>query len=126
MFRALFPAVITAVAVPATLLVTTAFADTPQEGLDTAYAGAGSQYGNWSLSGKKLRLKVFPSNAMSTTRCMDALLDWNTEGTTHWDARVVRSCRPGTTEETDPGGNGSGPNPPTTARSPGSRRASAT
>lgn len=105
MSRVRITAVIAAAAVPATLLVSAAWAYTPQEGLDTVYAGAGSQYGNWSLSGQKLRLKVFPGSGMSTSKCMDAFLDWGTEGD-HYDGRVIRSCRPGTTEETDPGGNG--------------------
>lgn len=36
---------------------------------------------------------------------MDAMLDWNTSYS-HYDSRVVRSCLPGRSEETDPGGDG--------------------
>ena len=42
---------------------------------------------------------------MSTDRCMDAMLDWQTTSG-HYDGRIVRSCRPGGTATTDPGGDG--------------------
>jgi len=41
---------------------------------------------------------------------MDAMVDWKVLqpvfGRNHYDSRVVRSCRPGFDEQTDPGGNG--------------------
>lgn len=98
-----------------TLLAPAWGAGSSTEGNDTAYSGNGSQYAAWSKSGKKLRLKVSPNSAMSTGKCMDAMLDWGNNGN-HYDARVVRSCRPGKSEETDPGADGywqepSGTNP---------------
>ncbi|TIC79001.1 hypothetical protein [Nocardioides sp. GY 10127] len=81
-------------------------ADTPQEGSDTVSAGSGSQFGRWSKSNKRLRLKVSPNNNMNTDKCMDVMLDWGTQGNEHYDSRVVRSCLPGTNEETDPDGDG--------------------
>jgi hypothetical protein len=97
-------------ALTAMLLLSTiagpAEADTNQEGSDTAFAGNGVQYGVWQKSNKRVRLKVSPSSTMSSTRCMDAKLDWGTEGSGHYDARVVRSCQPGTPEETDPDADG--------------------
>jgi len=51
-----------------------------------------------------LRLKVSPTTSMSPSRCMDAMIDWDKGGLAHYDSRVVRSCLPGMSEETDPGG----------------------
>jgi hypothetical protein len=45
-------------------------------GHDTSYAGLGTQFGAWDESDRELRLKAAPSSQMSTTRCMDAMLDW--------------------------------------------------
>lgn len=81
-------------------------ADTPQEGSDTANAGSGTQFASWSKSNHRLRLKVLPGNSMSTDKCMDVMLDWGTNGSGHYDGRVVRSCAPGIDEETDPDANG--------------------
>lgn len=78
----------------------------PRSGSEYAYAGSGSQFGSWSQPLIKLGLAVYPTSNMSTDRCMDAMLDWDTRGTGHYDSRVVRSCRPGTSEQTDPGGDG--------------------
>jgi len=64
------------------------------------------QYGRWSLSERQVRMTVNPTTSMSSDRCMDALLDWGTEGTGHWDSRILRSCQPGYAVETDPGGDG--------------------
>lgn len=75
----------------------------PAGGSDFTYVGAGWQFGSWSKSNRRIRLKVAPNSNLSTSRCMDALLDWGTTGG-HYDARVIRSCRPGRAEETDPGG----------------------
>lgn len=80
-------------------------ADTPQSGSDTAYAGSGNQSGAWSLTQRRIGLAVDPGSGMSNSRCMDAMLDWGTLSG-HYDSRVVRSCRRGTGEETDPGGDG--------------------
>lgn len=97
-------------------LSSAAVADTPQYGNDIAYIGLGEQYGYWNLTAMKLRLKSSPEAGMSTARCMDAFLDWGTGGSGeesgHYDGRIVRSCKPGTSEETDPGGNGTWEEPP--------------
>lgn len=81
---------------------------TTHEGYDTAYAGSGWQYGWWSQSQGKVRLQSNPYNGMSSSRCMDAMVDWKVKqpiiGHHHYDSRVIRSCLPGTAEETDPGG----------------------
>jgi hypothetical protein len=76
-------------------------AGSSSEGYDTAYAGSGYQYAAWSKSNKNLRLASGPNTSMPTTKCMDAMLDWYTTQP-HYDSRVVRSCLPGYTEETDP------------------------
>lgn len=81
-------------------------AGTAAKGSDTAYNGSGQQYGAWSVSNKRFRLKASPTTGMATNRCMDAMLDWDKGGLPHFDSRVVRSCLPGVSEETDPGGNG--------------------
>lgn len=87
---------------------------TAQEGSDYAYAGSGSssQYGWWSVSARKLRLVSNPDSGMSSRRCMDAFIDWGTEGTGHYDGRIVRSCKPGTSESTDPAADGRWSEPP--------------
>jgi len=83
-------------------------AGTAKEGSDFAYVGAGVQYGRWSQSDKTVRLHSSPANNMSSNRCMDVMVDWRIDqpfiGRQHYDARVVRSCKPGVDEETDPGG----------------------
>lgn len=83
---------------------------TTSEGYDYAYAGAGTQWGEWSQSNRTVRLHTMPNSGMSTSRCMDAMVDWKVKqpifGHNHYDSRVVRSCKPGFDEETDPGGDG--------------------
>jgi hypothetical protein len=74
-------------------------------GNDYAYVSPGHQYGTWSRADRRLRLGAYPQSTMSTNRCMDAMLDWQT-ASGHYDARVVRSCRPGGVATTDPGGDG--------------------
>lgn len=50
---------------------------------------------------------------MLSTRCMDAFLDWRVvRASPHYDARLVRSCKPGTSEGTDPSGDGHWQEPP--------------
>lgn len=70
-------------------------------------AGTSTQFMAWNKPLEKVRLRVtFGGNAEgSGDRCQDAAVDWNTNGTGHYDARVVRNCNPGHTEETDPDGN---------------------
>ncbi len=84
------------------LLPSVAAADT--YGNTSTEAGAGKQYAIWNKSTRKIRLRVNPYSSMSPDRCMDAMLDWLADG--HYDSRVVRSCLPGTDEESDPGGDG--------------------
>lgn len=69
-------------------------------------AGSSKQYMAWSQSQEKIKLWVdFDGNPSGTgNRCQDALVDWNTNGTGHYDARVVRNCNPGHLVATDPGG----------------------
>ncbi len=76
-------------------------------GEDYAYAGSGFQYAKWQASHvpDRLELKVSPTTSMSKNRCMDAMLDWETTFA-HYDSRVVRSCLPGRSEASDPGGDG--------------------
>jgi hypothetical protein len=85
-------------------------AGTIYDGSDTAFAGSGSQYGRWNQSLGQVGLDARPSTSMPTTRCMDAYFDWAVQqpiiGHNHYDARIVRSCRPGVNTSTDPGGNG--------------------
>lgn len=74
-------------------------------GVDYAYAAPGHQYANWSYSSRLLRLGSYPDLGMNSDRCMDAMLDWQTSAG-HYDARVVRSCKPGSPATKDPGGDG--------------------
>ena len=71
-------------------------------------AGSSSQHMRWKQPSQRVRLWVtFAGNPNSTGgRCQDAAVDWNTNGTGHYDARVLRNCNPGHTEQTDPGGDG--------------------
>lgn len=64
-------------------------------GDDAASAGSGGQHAEWHASTERLRLKSSPFASMSTDRCMDAMLDWKHTAGPHYDARVVRSCKPG-------------------------------
>lgn len=80
-------------------------AGTAAEGNDLAIAGNGQQYGAWSVTNKRLRLVSSPTTSMATTRCMDAMIDWS-RPLGHYDSRVVRSCLPGVSEQTDPAGGG--------------------
>lgn len=55
------------------------------------------------MSGGLIKLRVYPSTAMSSDHCIDAMVDWkNLDG--HYDARVARSCRPGDYWGTDMNG----------------------
>ena len=66
------------------------------DGHDTSYAGSGTQYGEWDQNTRKLRLEASRTSDMSTSRCMDAMLDWKVSNFTgHYDSRFVRSCQPG-------------------------------
>lgn len=76
------------------------------EGAGSLSVGAGTQYAAWSVSGRKIRLSVLANSGMAASKCMDSMVDWYTNGTGHYDARVVRSCLPGGYIETDPGGDG--------------------
>lgn len=62
----------------------------------------------WTVPGEEIRLWArFAATSTGSARyCHDAAVDWFTNGTGHYDARVIRNCNPGTTIETDPGGNG--------------------
>lgn len=89
-----------------------------QSGSDYAYAGSGYQYAYWNQSAMKLRLVSAPDTGMPNSQCMDAYLDWEVKqppllGHNHYDGRIIRSCRPGKYEETDPGGDGTWSEPTT-------------
>lgn len=71
---------------------------------DYAYAGNGSQYGEWSKSLSRVRLVATAYSTMSPSRCIDSSLDWETGP--HYDGRTVRSCRPGGTASTNPNNSG--------------------
>lgn len=81
------------------------------DGWYTSFVGHWSdakQYMKWNVNQHKIRIWVRfggPSGGTGN-RCTDAVVDWNTNGTGHYDARVVRNCNPGGFIETDPGGDG--------------------
>lgn len=81
----------------------TAWADT---GSGTTYAGTGDSWQqlSWNDGTRRLYIRVHTDPAMSTDRCIDGHLDWNTHGSGHYDSRVVRDCEPGTYHFTDPNG----------------------
>lgn len=81
-------------------------ADSTGYGYTYQGAGASFQYMSWNRSTRKIRLKVFADVGMNPDNCMDAMADWHTTNGDHYDARVVRVCLPGGTEETDPGADG--------------------
>jgi hypothetical protein len=72
----------------------------PANGDGIVYVGSGNQYAAWQFTFQREMLTASPSAGMSNSKCMDAMVDWNTNGTGHFDSRVVRSCKPGTTEST--------------------------
>lgn len=79
------------------------------EGAYTANLGPGLSYQfmRWSQPDRKIRLAAkFAGDSDTAARCHDAAVDWFTNGTGHYDARVVRNCNPGGYVETDPGGDG--------------------
>lgn len=59
----------------------------------------------WNLDTRRIRIKVKAASSMSSSDCIEGGVDWRTQRG-HYDVRVVRVCRPGATEETDPGGDG--------------------
>ena len=65
------------------------------DGNDSAFAGAGTQHAEWHASARSVAMWVSPYSGMDTDRCMDAMLDWRHTAGAHYDARVVRSCKPG-------------------------------
>ena len=86
-----------------------AFADDVSGSYKTSIgAGSSEQYMAWRKPEEEVRLWVdFDGNPSGTgSRCQDAAVDWNTNGTGHYDARVVRNCNPGHFIATDAGGDG--------------------
>lgn len=99
------PLVATAMGSLGLLVLGTSPAMANPNGESTLSVGAGTQTGKWQLSGRTLRMIVRPTSDMNPDRCMDSLLDWDA-GTPHYDGRVVRSCRPGSSHETDANNDG--------------------
>ncbi len=68
-----------------------------EDGSSTTHHGPGSssQYMYWDISEHRVRMKMNPGDAMPDTVCQDVKLDWGTEGSGHYDARVTRVCKPG-------------------------------
>ena len=64
-------------------------------GNDSANAGDGYQWAEWSMSNKWIGLQASAYSAMSNSSCIDAFLDWKTGDGGHYDARTVRTCEPG-------------------------------
>lgn len=81
---------------------------TTAQGGATTYAGPGDSYQEmrWNVSTRRIKIKVKAASSMSTDHCIEGAVDWKTNNGHHYDVRVVRVCRPGATEETDPGGDG--------------------
>jgi hypothetical protein len=79
-------------------------------GSDTTYLGPGSssQYLYWNRTTRRIRLKVVFAGdpTESSTFCLESTVDWRVEDGSHFDPRVVRNCDPGSSVETDPGGDG--------------------
>lgn len=73
----------------------------------TTYAGPGNSYQEmrWNLNTRRIKIKVKAASSLNTSTCIEGAVDWRTTSG-HYDVRVVRVCRPGATEETDPGGDG--------------------
>lgn len=75
------------------------------------YMGAGNsfQYMYWSKPSHRVRMRI-EMEGLSTTRCQDTKLDWNTDGPGQengpYDARVIRVCQPNGHMVTDGGGDG--------------------
>lgn len=68
-------------------------------------ASPSTQSAHWQKSDKKVRLYNYASTGMSSSRCVDVVLDWQTSGG-HYDSRTLRNCKPGGTVSTDPLGDG--------------------
>jgi hypothetical protein len=75
---------------------------------DYNYVGPSGQreYAYWSKPDKRVRMFTETATNMDTDRCFDTKIDWHTGGEGHFDARVLRVCKPGVSVETDPTGNG--------------------
>ena len=69
-------------------------ADSPN-GNDTTSAGSGVQAAEWHASSRSVSLTAHPFDSLNPDRCMDAMLDWKHTSGSHYDSRVVRSCRAG-------------------------------
>lgn len=82
------------------------------EGSDYNYVGPSParQYVHWSKPDRRVRMFIEAPTGMSTDKCIDSKIDWNTtessQGNDHYDSRVLRNCKPGSTVETDGGNNG--------------------
>lgn len=87
--------------------VPNAYANDTGNGSFIGTVGASGSYQSteWDKGSRKIRIEVRAGNNMNTSRCIDGAVDWKTKSG-HYDVRVVRVCRPGGTESTDPGGDG--------------------
>lgn len=65
-------------------------------GSDWVTAGTGNQYAEWHAGTQKLKMLVI-TNSMSSNRCQDAMLDWLSASGQHYDSRVLRDCKPSST-----------------------------
>jgi hypothetical protein len=50
--------------------------------------------GIWNMNQGKVRLVADTTTHMTVDECVDTIADWSTGGQGHYDARVVRTCRP--------------------------------
>lgn len=65
-------------------------------GSRTAHAGAGNSWQQLSWNdadtAREMQIRIRPDPSLSDDQCLDGHLDWDTNGTGHYDARVVRTC----------------------------------
>lgn len=59
---------------------------------------------DWVASVDAIKMQVYAANGLNSDRCADAWFDWSASG--HYDARVVRTCKPGSNRYTNAGGPG--------------------
>lgn len=94
-----------ALSAPAALLVgISSPANAVQHNWTTNYGSGTSEIKYDRELGGKIHM-YSSRNGGASTACIDVRTDWDTGGTGHYDARILRNCGVNTALQTDPGGN---------------------
>lgn len=60
----------------------------------------------WAAGSDAIKMQVYAGSGLNSNRCADTWFDWDTSGSGHYDARVVRTCKPDSHRYTNAGGPG--------------------